>query len=570
MIFSIGPEALLTSLVLLFAVLIPTLGQSLFRRSMAAFSRLARKRRTSVFLCGILALGLRVSILPILPFPIPHVHDEFSYLLAADTFSHGRLTNLTPPMWVHFETLHVIFVPTYQSMYPPLQGLILAVGQTLAGYPFWGVWLSVGAMCAAICWMLQAWVPPVWALIGGLLPVLRFGVFSWGESYWGGAGAAIGGALVLGAMPRIIRCLRARDALILSLGVGMLINSRPYEGLVLCLPVGVLLMGCVIKKGRHGVSASILLRRVVLPTGCSLLIVGAMTSYYFFRVTGSPFRMPYQVNRDAYSMGRYFFWQGPHAVAPYRHDELRRFYQNEFDRYQRHRSLSGFLWETGFKIGLSWLFYFGPALTVSLFALPWVWRDRRIRPLVVIGAVGVVGIEMVIYFAPHYAAPFTCVIIAFVIQGLRHLRVWKSGNRPVGAFLSHATVFLCVLMLPIQIAVLWARHRSPNWRPEGIDRQTMLDHLRSLPGDQLVLVRYKPDHDVLSEEWVYNEADIDHSKVIWARDMNPRANQELLRYYPSRKVWLIEADAAPPSLQSYTSHNADGSEGGISLGLPRN
>jgi hypothetical protein len=85
-----------------------------------------------------------------------------------------------------------------------------------------------------------------------------------------------------------------------------------------------------------------------------------------------------------------------------------------------------------------------------------------------------------------------------------------------------------------------------------------------------VLVRYKPDHDVLSEEWVYNEADIDHSKVIWARDMNPRANQELLRYYPSRKVWLIEADAAPPSLQSYTSHNADGSEGGIGLGLPRN
>jgi hypothetical protein len=55
-------------------------------------------------LVGAIALSLRLLLTPLLPLPKPAIHDEFSYLLAADTFSHGRLTNPTHPMWIHLET----------------------------------------------------------------------------------------------------------------------------------------------------------------------------------------------------------------------------------------------------------------------------------------------------------------------------------------------------------------------------------------------------------------------------------------------------------------------------------
>jgi hypothetical protein len=511
------------------------------------FGQLARRKASSIAVVGLLVFTIRIALIPVLGIPAPRWNDEFSYLLAGDTFAHGRVTNPPHPMGVYFESFHIIQKPTYMSMYPPAQGLVLAAGERL-GHPWIGQLIVTALMCSALTWMLQGWLPPGWALFGGMLAMLRLGILSyWLNGYWSGSVVAMGGALVLGAWPRIKTHAGMPEAVAMAIGLTILANSRPYEGLVFSIPIAAAFAIWVFGKGRPAFPVSV--GRVVLPIVLLLAGAGAGTGYYYWRVTGSPFRMTYQVNRGTYATAPYFVWQSPRSEPAYHHAIMRDFYRWELKRFEGYGTLGGATSRTWDKLVGSWKFYCGPLLTIPLFAFPWILRDRKMRLPIVAGLVFVVGLAVETWTLPHYVAPATGLIYLALLQCMRHLRLWRWNGQPTGVALVRAIPVIACAMILLRISAAAVHTQiEPAWPRGNLDRVAISHQLDRAPGRHLVIVRYGPLHDV-DWEWVYNAAEIDNAKIVWARDMGDGDNAELLRYFRDRQVWRLNGDQTPPELE---------------------
>jgi hypothetical protein len=510
----------------------------------SAFAGLAQKKTLAIFVAGLLPLVVRALLLPILPVPRPVIQDEFSYLLASDTFASGRLANPTPPLAEHFETMQELIRPVYASKYPPFSGLVMAAGQKLTGQPWVGVWLSMGLLCGALCWALQGWLPAVWALVGSMIAVLHIGIVSyWTEGYWGGTCAAIGGALLIGAVPRLVERPRASMALAFAAGLAILANTRPFEGLVFAVVCSAWL---VLEWVRTKTSIRLVLGRATLPMALLLIPVAAWMGYYNYRVTGHALELPYVAHDNQYALRTPLLWPVHEQPTPlYSNTFLRDFWQADRDakREAQHQILTAHVWDllvfVGFLIG--W-----PLAACILLAARPLWRDPVAKRALALGFAAYLGPALDTRVFPHYAAAEAVLVYMLAACSLRALRnAWPGVD---GAYLMWGA--LVVFALPTALGMLSPANRCLTGSTAFLDARHAVieEQIEKEPGEHLVLVHYGPatmarvsTHQNY-EELVYNHADIDRSKVVWARSLGAEKDAELIRHYPNRELWVVEED----------------------------
>ncbi len=528
----------------------PAIARRIGRWLHGTIRRLAARPVLSIVVVFGVSLTVNLAF-GLIRYPYPSVHDEWAYLLAGDTYASGRLTNPSHPFWRHFETYHVLSQPTYMAKYPPAGGLVLALGQTMTGHPIAGVWLIQALALAALCWMLRAWISPRWALTGSLLLSINAPmVLAWGQTYWGGGAALLGGALVFGAVRRIARLDRlpvgvGRNGIALAMGAVILANSRPFEGLLVCMVAGGILIDWLIRN-------PVTRWRTIVQMAIPVATIGGAGAAFFLAnnraVTGDLLTMPYNVHSRQYSATSMWIWKPVPEVPQYNLRRMNSLYVN----FSRERQLdaqtpSGFVKLAVKKLNLLWGFF---PLLGGVCLLPAVFLVRRRDGWFRVAAVTVVMMLVISlqlvhsHLWPHYLAPVVGLFYVIVFQGLRWWRV-AARQVPAGRIVLPAVVVYSILHLVATGVWLVTFSQMP-------ERQIVEKQLAAISGKHLVFVNYPVRHN-LHDEWVYNRANIDASDVVWANRLTDDEDRRLVEWYAgSRNVWVwTVGEQGPQALQPW-------------------
>ncbi len=511
---------------------------------------LAERPAWAMLALAALPIVLRLLLLAHHPIPAPEVSDDFSYLLIADTLRHLRLANPAHALPQFFETYFALQQPTYSSIFPIGPGIWIAVGWTLFGHPWAGVALSEAALCAACFWMLRAWTTPLWAFAGGLLAVIELGPMNqWMNSYWGGSVAAFSGCLVFGAAVRLRRAPIRRDALLLGAGLGLHVLARPFESIFLFEAAALILAPALPRLVRP-------LRFTVL----ALLPAVALLAAHNQAVTGSWTTLSYQLSQYQYGVPASLTFQS----MPAPHRALTPEQQLDYDAQAAVHgplpdTISRYLARLAGRVRFYRFFFLAPLYV----ALPFFLVTLR-QPLNALAASAIMlfafGSNFYPYFYPHYIAALTPVFVFVTVASLERLSRVHLRGFPSGAEAARLLLFLAAAHFVFWYGIhLFERPafagliRYETWdaieEGDPLARRAVLARLNAVPGPHLVFVHYTAGPRF--HEWVHNAADIDASRIVWARDLREDANKALLAYYPHRHAWLLYPDLQPVSLVPY-------------------
>lgn len=508
--------------------------------------QLANRKKLAVILCAALAMAPRALLLPIMPIPKPQIVDEFSYILGAQTLAEGRLTNPPHPFWQHFESFHINMVPTYESQYEPAPSAFMAFGLIVGKNVWWGVWIATGLMCAAICWALQPLIGNSYAFLAGLYTVFKYSIGTqYSDSYWGGSVCALGGALALGAFARILQTRSPKWAPWLILGVGILANSRPYEGFLFSLPLALGLLIWVVRKRNY--------IRILAPAAALSVVLAVWMAYFNYRGTGRATEMPYTANFEQYHFVRPFIGTGMKPFPHYNNYQMAALFWNwEGTPGRLAKTWKGIQKLEKTKFHFYYREHFAPLLILAFVGCYFCFRREDRSYLGFTFLLVLLGLFAVVWWPlSSYPAPLLVSFYGLAFLGIRCLGTARPRKFRLGPYWARG-LMVAVLLTPA-INIPHEIHKASKIRypmPWNEDRQRVIDQLAAKPEKSLLLVSYAPMHDP-AKEWVYNTPDIDSQKVIVARALGAEKDCNLVHYYQNRKIWFADIGLDPwPKLRS--------------------
>ena len=234
--------------------------------------------------------------------------------------------------------------------------------------------------------------------------------------------------------------------------------------------------------------------------------------------------------------------------------ELHRYFEYEMAEHEKVDSPFHFIVYLMFRVQEYWRFFIGPVLTIPLLFFAAVWRSGRLRLLIIGAACAAVAAGFEGAAMAHYISPATGAIVAILIECLRRLRGWTYRGRRMGLFLARLAPLMMVAVLGLRIAaenlgLPYTQHLNyQSWCCQvkgNYAKVRAIAYLNSQHGKHLVIVTPKDDPNNLLQ-WIYNDADIDGSRIVWARDMGADENAKLKEFFRGRTVWRLDPNLADP------------------------
>lgn len=505
--------------------------------------------------CHVLMLIAAVIMLAVVVrhvgLPVPRVHDEFAYLLQAETFASGRLTNPTPPHHAFLETFHVIMEPTYTAKYFPGQALPLALG-FLLGLPIVGVWLTGLGLVPLGIEIFRRFGNLFCACLVTLFVYVQFFLLMYfGHTYWGGSFFMLCGGLMLLAALLWRERRHTAAGILFGVGAGFCLLTRPYEGFfwgAACLAYPAISSWLNRQKTERPIARGA--GRSALVALAILAVFAAGLLLYNRAVTGSCFSLPYTAYGEEYwPSHRDFIWQDPPITTV---DKPQRF--NDFNSTYLHFNRMS----TGEFIGnglfhcfrmIRWILPYCTWVLVLPFVVYRAFR-RDVRGLSLLLFIVILPLPCMLtsnnYFM-HYYAPWVWIGGVFYALLLSWCLGIETRQQYGWGFVKRAVPVILLLAVTTHAAAAMSRDDPRvhgRWfEPlsalrEKID-QDLADRYRETGRRQLVFVRYGDGYRA-DFEFVYNGPAPWAAPVTWARDRGAEKNRELLDELADHRAWLLD------------------------------